>query len=250
MLARALSLFGVLTFAVHAADGDADRGARSFAGACGFCHGNDASGSRAPDLIRSPITAHDVNGDLLGPVIRQGRVDKGMPAFPGLAAGQVADMVAFLHAQQTAALHTNRVPRDYPLEKLLTGNAAKGKAYFDGAGGCKTCHSPTGDLAKVAGKYSPLDLQSKFLYPAGARTQRSVVMAAVTLASGEKVTGKVARVDDFEIAIRDKEGWFHSWNRQDVKVEINDPLKPHRDLLTKYTDADIHDVFAYLETLK
>src|SRR5580693_5703003 len=124
------------------------RGKDRFVSACGFCHGNDGTGSRAPDLVRSPILSHDTNGDRIGPIIRSGLPDDGMPAFP-FTDPQIADIAAFLHAQALVALHSNRVPGDYPVEKLLTGNAESGKAYFNGAGGCVKCHSVTGDLKEI-----------------------------------------------------------------------------------------------------
>ena len=58
-----------------------ERGQKQFVQACGFCHGPDATGARGPDLVRSLLVAHDVKGDLIGEVIRQGRPDKGMPAM-------------------------------------------------------------------------------------------------------------------------------------------------------------------------
>ncbi len=137
------------------------RGRALFQSTCGFCHGPDATGSRAPDLVRSAVTARDDNGNTLGPIIRNGRPDKGMPSFATLKDEQVADIVAFLHHQANAALHSANVPGDYPLKKLLTGNAAEGKQFFDGAGGCSRCHSVTGDLAGVAKKYSPINLQQE-----------------------------------------------------------------------------------------
>jgi cytochrome c oxidase cbb3-type subunit 3 len=143
------------------------------------------------------------------------------------------------------ALASNRVPRDYPIEKLLTGDATKGKAYFFGAGHCDSCHSPTGDLAGIAKKYSPIDLEARFLYPGGAHRS-----ATVTLATGEKISGTVAHYDEFTIALHDGSGWYRSWARNKVKVEIRDPLEKHRALLSQYTDADVHNLFAYLETLK
>jgi cytochrome c oxidase cbb3-type subunit 3 len=137
------------------------------------------------------------------------------------------------------------VPRDYPVEKLLTGNAAAGKTYFFGAGHCDTCHSPTGDLAGVAKKYTPINLEARFLYPGGGR--RSVT---VTTPSGEKVSGTLAHLDEFNVALRDGTGWYRSWPRDRVQVEVRDPIEKHRELLQKYTDADVHNLFAYLETLK
>jgi cytochrome c oxidase cbb3-type subunit III len=219
-------------------------GRKEFEKTCGFCHGADATGSRAPDLIRSAVVSHDRNGDLLGPLIRNGRPDKGMPPI-AMSDTQVAGIAAFLHARVKEAMGSNKVPKDYPEEKLLTGNAAAGKAYFNGAGGCAGCHSPTGDLAGIGKKYSPLDLQSRFLYPAGRKPA-----ATVTTASGSKVTGTLLALNEFNVAVRDASGWYHSWDRATVKVDVKDPLEAHRKLLPKYTDKDMHDLFAYLETLK
>src|SRR6266852_5055828 len=126
-----------------------ERGHKQFEQACGFCHGPDATGARGPDLVRSPLVAHDVKSDLIGEVIRHGRPDKGMPAMP-LTDSQVSDIAAFLHARAAEALRSSGLPNVYPVEKLLTGSADAGKAFFNGAAGCGSCHSPTGDLAKVA----------------------------------------------------------------------------------------------------
>ncbi len=223
-----------------------ERGRSQFKGSCGFCHGEDATGGRAPDLLRSTAVNHDVNGDQIAPILRNGKPDLGMPGFSNLSAGQISDIVAFLHSQAEEALHSNGVPRDYPLKKLLTGNADAGKAYFNGAGGCAKCHSPTGDLAGVARKYSPLELQQRMLYPGG----RARVTAIVTQANGQKMEGRVVNNDEFDIAITGQDGAYHSWSRSAVKVEIHDSLAAHRELFTKYTDADIHNLFAYMVTLK
>jgi len=221
-----------------------ERGHKTFQQSCGFCHGLDATGARAPDLVRSPLVAHDVKGDKIGEVIRLGRPDKGMPAM-ALADQQVQDIAAYLHARAAEALESNGVPSKYPLEKLLTGNAEAGKTFFNGAGGCKSCHSAAGDLAAIATKYSPVELQSRMLYPGGKH-----IIAVVTLASGDQVKGPLAHSDDFVIALRDASGWYRSFSRDQVKVELQDPLAAHRELLDKLSQADVHNLFAYLETLK
>ncbi|MGH9624044.1 MAG: c-type cytochrome [Bryobacteraceae bacterium] len=214
---------------------------------CSFCHGADANGgAEGPNLIRSALVRHDEKGNLIAPVIRNGREGKGMPSF-SLSKQQIADVVTFLHARVAASDNNaaRRPSKNYALKLLLTGNAAAGKAYFFGAGGCSHCHSPTGDLAHIAKKYAPVDLQTRFLYPSGAKKT-----ATVSLASGKTVSGALAYLDAFTVAIREPNGWYHSWRRASVKVEIHDPLAVHRALLHQYTQADIHNLFAYLETLQ
>ncbi len=221
-----------------------ERGRTQFKSSCGFCHADDATGNRAPDLIRSALLSHDVNGDTIAPVIRNGRPDKDMPAFPTLGEKTISDIVAFLHKQAFDALHSAGVSNDYPLAKLLTGNADAGKVYFNGA--CAGCHSPTGDLAGVAKKYKPLELQQRFLYPA----RGAHLTATVTLPNGQKVEGGLVHEDEFTIAITGHDGWYRAWKRGEVSVEIHDPLAGHKALMEKYTDKDVHNIFAYLETLK
>jgi cytochrome c oxidase cbb3-type subunit III len=221
-----------------------ERGHSQFEETCAFCHGVDATGARGPDLVRSALVAHDVKGDLIGEVIRHGRPDKGMPAMP-LTDEQVSDLAAYLHARAAEALNSADLPRAYPAEKLLTGSAEAGKAYFNGAGGCNKCHSPTGDMSAAARRYSPIDLEAQMLYPEGQHT-----IAIVTLPSGEKVKGTLLHLDDFEIALRDGSGWYRSFSRERVKIELQDPLDAHRDLLPKLTQTDVHNLFAYLESLK
>lgn len=226
---------------------DAKRGRAEFLKSCSFCHGPNADGgAHGPNLIRSALVRHDKDGDLIGAVIRDGRPDKGMPSF-SLDPHQVSDLVVFLKASVSASDSAGEggPARDYPLKLLLTGNADKGRKYFEGAGGCSKCHSPSGDLAGIAGKYSPIDLQARFLYPEGKKST-----ATVTLVSGETRSGTLVHMDTFTISIRDADGWRHSWPLDQVKVTVDDPLAEHKKLLEQYTNDDVHNLFAYLETLK
>jgi len=72
----------------------------------------------------------------------------------------------------------------------------------------------------------------------------------VKLKSGETIEGTLVHTDEFEIAITDKDGWHRSWQRDRVAVDIKDPLAAHKALMPKYTDADIHNLFAFLSAQK
>ncbi len=220
-------------------------GKAQFQQTCGFCHGPDARGASGPDLIRSSLVSHDVDGNLIGPVVHNGRPEKGMPAFQ-LSDTEIGNIAQFLHAQaKIASSVSQRIPSEYPLEKLLVGKAAAGQTYFNGQGNCRSCHSPTGDLAHIAAKYKPFDLQTRIAFPSGVRPSLNVKDS-----SGQTFSGEQVYADEFLVTLRDKSGWLHTWKRNAVQVEVHDPLAAHEQLLKSYTDGNLHDLFAYLETLK
>lgn len=230
----------------------AGRGEKLYAPNCAFCHGAKANGGdTGPDLIRSALVLHDEQGELIGPVVLKGRKDRGMPAFSNFTQAQVADLAAFLHMRIELAANRGL----YKVQEVVTGNAKAGQAYFNGAGKCHTCHSATGDLAHIASKFGPADLQAQFLYPGSSmRFDREggpeAPKVTVTLRDGTTVSGKVKRLDDFEISMYDATGEYRAWPRDQVKVEVEDRLVAHRKLLEKYTDEDMHNLLAYLVTLK
>lgn len=229
------------------------KGQSLFATQCAFCHGRDAAGGETgPDLTSSELVERDINGNEIGPVVRSGRIDKGMPPF-NLSDADLAAVVAFIHDQKTKMeSHAGR-RRSVQAEDLQTGNAEEGKQYFNGAGGCAKCHSPTGDLAGVASRLRGLALLERMLYPWGRRTGASFsspVTATVTLPSGETVTGKLVYRDEFVIGLVDSSGWYRSWFKSNVKFKVHNPLEAHSEQLGKYTEETMHDVLAYLQTLR
>ena len=233
----------------------AERGRKIFVPACGFCHGNDAHGKTGPDLVRSALVLHDDKGNVIGPVIQNGRPERGMPAFSSLSAEQIADISVFLHS--LAADVKNRFA--YKIGDVITGDAQKGAAFFNGDGHCGSCHSATGDLAHVATKYEPVELQRRMLYPAPNMIDvflgRTVALPAPTkvtiqLASGERVSGTLDHLDEFTVTMHDSAGSYRSFSRESVTVDVQDPRTAHEALLPKYTDQEMHNLLAYLETLK
>jgi mono/diheme cytochrome c family protein/sRNA-binding regulator protein Hfq len=218
------------------------RGAKAYTQACAFCHGPKATGAEGPDLLRSSIVLHDEKGDTLGPFLQKGRPDKGMPAFASLSRAQSYDIAEFLHDRVEAA--ANRW--GYKVQNVVTGDAKAGEFYFNGTGQCQFCHSVSGDLAHI-GKMDATDLQATFLYPDKNNPKTEVT---VTLPSGEKITGTLKRMDDFELSMYDSAGIYRSFAIDSVKFILQDPLARHRELLAKYSDADMHNLLAYLVTLK
>jgi len=219
-----------------------------FVAHCGFCHGRDTMGGETgPDLTRAALVATDVRGDKIGPLLRAGRVDKGMPAF-SLSDADLAAVVAFIHDAKTKAASLTGGRRAVDEADLQTGNVDAGRKYFEGA--CSKCHSPSGDFAGLAKRLQGLTLLQRMLYPAPAAGAVSRAKVSVTRANGETITGTLAYRDEFTIALTERTGAHRSFPTNQVKFTVDDPLQAHIDQLGKYTDEDMHNVLAYLQTLR
>ena len=221
----------------------ADRGRAVYAKQCINCHGSTAKGTdRGPDLIRSTVVLRDRLGNAIGPAIKSGAHNA------VLAAAEIVDLSHFLH-QRVEAIVSNRNARG-PLP-VLTGDPEAGRTYFTGAGRCSSCHSPTGDLAGIATRIpDAANLQQRFLFPTLRRGGKQV-QVTVTAAQQAPVTGELVRADDFFVSLRDASGEYRAFNRgPGVGVVISDPLAAHYELLDRYSDADMHNLTAYLARLK
>ncbi len=222
---------------------------------CNFCHGSDARGGEGgPNLLRSELVLNDLKGELIAPVVQNGRGE--MPALK-LSADQISDVAAYVHSFRVGGYDVSRMTPP----SILVGDASAGEAYFKAA--CASCHSITGDLKGIGSKFSdPKLLQNGFLMPGGGgRGGRGgggppasvpPTTVTVTLAEGRKVEGRLGRIDDFIVTLVDADGAQRSFRRDgdNPKVEIHDPLEPHKQLLTKYSDKDIHNLTSYLVTVK
>lgn len=222
-----------------------ESGQGQFVAQCAFCHGRDAAGGEdGPDLTRSELVIQDKAGDKIGPVVRNGRTEHGMPRF-NVSDQDLAALVAFIHNQEKMMKSQNGQRRGVDVSDVQTGNLEKGRAYFNGAGTCSTCHSATGDLKGLATRLQGLRLIQRFLYPRGAKATMTL-----TTAKGETFTGDLIYRDEFNVALRDASGKYVAFPAKSVKVTVNDPAEVHAGLLAKYTDDDIHNMMAYLQSLK
>lgn len=224
------------------------RGQPLFIASCGSCHAANATGTpRGSNLIRSTVVRHDKDGSAIASAIKSGAPHATTPAAR-LAPEQVTDIVSFIRdlVQTYDKSSSGPMPADYPVRLLLTGNAEAGRAWFNGAGQCSTCHSVTGDLKGIAGKHSAIELQTRFMMPRTTKPR----LATVTPASGQSVTGELLVQNTYDVSVRTADGKTQSWAADEVKIDVTEPLQGHRDLLPKYTDADMHNMFAYLWTLK
>jgi len=239
----------------------ADRGRALYAAECVNCHGALARGTDlGANLVRSLVVLHDRVGSELGPFLKKGHKTQSGVASGSFSSTQIADLSHFLKQRVNDALRGSPL---FQPNNILVGDAKAGAAYFNGEGKCSTCHSPTGDLAGIGSRMAPVQLQQRFVFPSGggrggrggpaaaAANARRTVTATVTPGNGPAMTGAVVMLDDFFVTIRDASGELHTWKRTPaVKVVKHDPFQAHIDLLDKINDKQIHDVTAYLETLK
>lgn len=237
------------------AAGLVEAGRVRFAADCGFCHGRDtAGGTGGTDLTRSQLVAADVRGDRIGTVVRSGRLDAGMPAFASAALSDddLAGIVAYIHEQKTQAESATGGRRSVEVADLQTGNARAGQRYFES--NCTACHSATRDLAGIASRLEGLALMQRMLYPGsegrGTAPPPQPPTLTVTTADGQTFAGPLAYQDEFTVALTDAAGRYRSWSTRQVSFDVDDPLEAHVEQLGRYTDQDMHDVLAYLQTLR
>ena len=218
----------------------AERGAPVYARNCAFCHGPAAHGATGPSLITSDVVLGDDHGEHLVPFLKQGRPEKGMPAFATVADQQLGDVSEFLHVQVEDVANRGA----YEVRNIVVGDPIKGKTYIEGH--CTSCHSAA-SFEHIASRFrSAEQLQRDWIWPAA-----SANINAVVKTPGQTITGKVIQLSDFRIALIDGTGKSHLIDRgPGVSVEINDALAAHERIVMTLGNDDMHNVTAYLETLK
>ena len=234
-----------------------DRGLTAYNTTCGYCHGARAKGGNAgPDLIASDVSLHDEDGVLIAEhlksAVHQTAVKLDLPQ------ATVYDIASYIHSRTIIAA-VNRGGEVHLDDVAAAGNAAAGKAYFEGAGGCAKCHAAEGNLKGVGAKFDVATLQDRIVNPRGGRGRgglgvpdANAITATVTLPNGQTAKGIPLRVTDFDVTLRLADGSTQTWARDNgvPKVERHDPLQAHVDIMLKLKDTDMHNLTAYLATLK
>ena len=240
-----------------------ERGRAIYSVTCTACHGTDLRGGQlgGPNLLRSQLVLNDQHGELILPIVRGSRAERGMPPLP-LPDDDVVAVAEYIHSVAASAAGQGAPPPTaVPPPDIVVGDAQAGRAYFEAT--CSKCHSVSGDLQGLAARIpDPKTLQNTWVSGglAGGRGRgtgpgapsRPPVTVTVTLPSGEKLQGRLLRIDHFIVTLEEEDGTIRTVRRTgDVpRVEVNDPLEPHRKLLGVYTEKDMHDLTAYLVTLK
>lgn len=223
----------------------AARGAPLFQQNCAFCHGPQGRGATGPSLITSEVVLDEDHGEHLVPWLKKGLPDKGMPSFATMPDSALKDIAEFLHVQVEEVANRGA----YQLLNILVGDKVKGQAYV--AGHCMSCHAAEA-FAHIASRFrSPEQLQRGWIWPARSNNEKLTATAKVKTPGGETIAGRLMQVSDFRITLVDTEGRNRVIERgPGVEVDIHDPLAAHEPMLTTLSNDDMHNVTAYLETLK
>jgi len=222
---------------------------------CQACHGADLRGGDmgGPNLLRSQAALSDQHGEMIIPIIQGARQAQGMPNI-GLNNEDAVAVAVYLRSVIGTIGGQGTPPGKQKPLNIVVGDASRGSTYF--AAHCSTCHSTTEDMKGIASRFpEPKTLQARWL--AGGRAtaldeSATKATADVTTAPGQTVSGTLIHIDDFLVTLRMSDGTERSYRRDGAipRVAVHDPLQKHRDMLPTYTDENVHDVTAYLVTLK
>ena len=209
---------------------------------CTQCHGPNGDNVSGVDLRRG-IFKRVASDDDLARIITSGVPGAGMPPFT-LQPAELTGVVAFIRAgfDQTASIRV--------------GDPARGRALFDGKGGCTSCHRVNGlgplvgpDLSAVGLSRTLSALQRSLLDPSSAMLPINRPVRAVTK-SGEVVTGRRLNEDTFTVQILDSASRLRSFEKRDLRSLDVETTSPMPSYASRLSADEISDLLGYLVTLR
>ncbi len=231
------------------------RGKTIYGLSCQACHGADLRGGDmgGPNLLRSQVAMTDQHGENITPIIHGARQAQGMPNI-GLNDADANAVAAYVRSEIGGIQNQGMPPGELKPLNIVVGNAAHGQAFVEAH--CAACHTGETRLDHIAAKYAdPKLLQARWITggrsgSAGAPGTRT--SATVTTPSGQNVTGTLLHIDDFLVSLQLPDGTEQSFRRTGTQpnVAVHDPMEAHRSMMATLSDSDMHDVTAYLVTLK
>lgn len=231
-----------ILLAQHETASDLVDGERAFRSNCANCHGPDGDQITGIDLgrgrFRRPMTDDD-----LARIIRTGIPNTPMPAT-AMTQEQAQKIVAYLRSRAAAAKSGG-----------VTGDIARGKATFEGKGGCMTCHRIAGrgsrvgpDLSSIGAIRGAAELEQSLVDPQ-ADVQPNNRFYRVVLKDGATIEGRLLSHDTFSVQLIDTHEQLRSLNKNDIRQSgfIKSPMPSYRGTLTP---QEIADVVSYLASLR
>ena len=218
-------------------------GAQLYAAQCSMCHGPNGDSINGVDL-RSGKFRNAGTDQALRNLITNGIPGTGMRGFK-LDDGEMAGIVAYL---RNMATFDNR--------SVTLGDAARGKALFEGKGACTQCHRVDGrgtgmapDLSNIGRLRTASALQNSVLDPTSAMIPINRPIRAVKK-DGTIFNGRRLNEDTYTVQMMDDKGRLVSLAKADLReftILVESPMPPYR---RKLTPEEVADLVAYLLTLR
>ena len=240
-----------------------DRGQGIWARECIDCHGSQARGSeKGPNVIRTKTVNYDRSseppGSVLGPFLKAGHSTMSGKASASFTPDEVVGLAHFLRQRVNDTMRGSPL---FTVGDIVVGDRAAGEAFFKGAGKCESCHtSTTRSLAGIGSRVpAPVDIQQRMMFPAiaprgqgaGPGANPNAVTVTITPESGPAIAGVLVEQSNFFVTARFDDGTVRSVRRTPgMNVVVTNPFQAHIDLLDVVTDTEMHDLVAYLVSLK
>jgi putative heme-binding domain-containing protein len=225
---------------------DIENGLRLYQGSCAGCHGAGGDGIPGVDLARGQFRRVATDPEIVA-IVRSGIPGTTMPPS-GFSEAQALTIVAYL--RNMAA------DRGGAAESAVGGDAARGRALFEGKGECGSCHRINGagprvapDLSEIGFTRTASELRQKLVDPNALVRPGNRYIDVVTK-DGAKISGRLLNYDTFSIQLIDANERLVSVPKsalREYKFIKESKMPSYRDRLSA---DEVTDVVGYLASLK